>query len=71
LQISAEITVRGHTHPQNRVVVDGQPVDVRGDGSFEHTLVVSGGRGAVPIESMGPDGKTAQRAQILLQPATF
>ncbi|MFM8982372.1 MAG: hypothetical protein ACKOLA_05595, partial [Spartobacteria bacterium] len=70
LQLSAEITVRGQTNPQNRVLVDGQFVEVRGDGSFEHKLVVSGGRGAVPIEALGPDGKSAQRTQILLQPAT-
>lgn len=71
LQLSAEITVRGQTNPQNRVMVDGLFVEVRGDGSFEHKLVVSGGRGAVPIEALGPDGKPAQRTQILLQPATF
>ncbi|MFZ9919615.1 MAG: DUF4912 domain-containing protein [Terrimicrobiaceae bacterium] len=70
LKLSAEITVRGHTDPQNRVVVDGQPVEIRGDGSFEHKLVVSGSGRAVPIEAMGPDGRLAQRSSILLQPAT-
>ena len=71
LQLSAEITVRGQTNPQNRVMVDGHFVEVRGDGSFEHKLVLSGCRGAVPIEALGPDGKSSQRSQILLQPATI
>ena len=71
LQLSAEITVRGQTNPQNRVLVDGNFVEVRGDGSFERKLMVSGGRGAVPIEVLGPDGKPAQRTQILLQPASI
>ena len=71
LQVSAEITVRGQTNPRNRVLVDGQYVEVRGDGSFEHKVLVSGGRGSVPIEALGPDGKPAQRTQILLQPVTI
>ena len=71
LQVSAEITVRGQTNPRNRVLVDGQYVEVRDDGSFEHKVLVSGGRGSVPIEALGPDGKPAQRTQILLQPVTI
>lgn len=71
LQLSAEITVRGQTNPQNRVLVDGRFVEVRGDGFFEHKLVVSGGGGAVPIEALGPDGKPSQRTQILLQPVSL
>lgn len=70
LQLSAEITVRGHTNPQNRVVVDGQSVEVRGDGTFEHKVVVAGSGRAVPIEAVGPDGRLAQCSTILLQPST-
>ena len=70
LDFSAEITVRGQTHPQGRMVVDGQSVEVRGDGYFEHKVLVSGGRGSVPIEAIGPDGKQTHRTAILLQPAT-
>lgn len=70
LDFSAEITVRGQTHPQGRILVDGQSVEVRGDGSFEHKVVFSGGRGTVPIEAIGPDGRHTHRTAILLQPAT-
>lgn len=70
LDFSAEITVRGQTHPQGRLWVDGQSVAVRGDGSFEHKVVLSGGRGSVPIEAIGPDGKSTHRTAILLQPAS-
>lgn len=71
LQFSAEITVRGQTHPQNRVLVDGLSVEVRGDGSFEHKVVVGGGGRTVPIEAISPDGRTTQRAAILLQAPTI
>jgi hypothetical protein len=71
LQLSAEITVRGQTHPQNRVLVDGLFVEVRRDGSFEHKVVVGGGGRTVPIESLSPDGRTSQRAAILLQAPTI
>jgi hypothetical protein len=71
LQFSAEITVRGQTHPQNRVLVDGLSVEVRRDGSFEHKVVVGGGGRTVPIESLSPDGRTSQRAAILLQAPTI
>ncbi len=66
---SAEIIVRGQTHPQGRVVVDGQAVEVRGDGSFEHKVIVKGGRGTVPIEAIGVDGQATHRSAILFQPA--
>lgn len=66
---SAEIIVRGQTHPQGRVVVDGQAVEVRGDGSFEHKVVVNSGRGSVPIEAIGLDGNPTHRSAILFQPA--
>jgi hypothetical protein len=71
LQFSAEITVRGQTHPQNRVLVDGLSVQVRGDGSFEHKVVVGGGGRTVPIEALSPDGRSTQRTAILLQAATI
>lgn len=71
LQFSAEITVRGQTHPQNRVLVDGMSVEVRGDGSFEHKVVVGGGGRTVPIEAQSPDGRSTQRTAILLQAATI
>jgi hypothetical protein len=71
LQLSAEITVRGQTHPQNRVLVDGLSVEVCGDGSFEHKVVVGGGGRVVPIEAFSPDGRSTQRAAILLQAPTI
>ena len=70
LDFSAEITVRGQTHPQGRIMVDGQSVEVHRDGSFEHKVVFSGGHGTVPIEAIGPDGRHTRRTAILFQPAT-
>jgi hypothetical protein len=71
LQFSAEITVRGQTHPQNRVLVDGVSVEVQNDGSFNHKVVVGGGGRTVPIEAFSPDGRSTQRAAILLQSPTI
>jgi hypothetical protein len=70
-QLDAEITVRGQTHPQGRVLIAGEQVTVRPDGSFEHTLVFSGGSGQVPIEAISPDGVHTRRTAILLQPASI
>jgi hypothetical protein len=64
--VDAEITLRGQTHPQGRVLIAGESVPVGSDGSFEHKVVFRGGRGEVPIEATAPDGSVTRRTAILL-----
>lgn len=71
LDLRAEITVRGRTEPGARLVVAGQAVALGEDGSFEHTLLFEGGRGAVSIEAISADGSQTRRSAILLQPASI
>ena len=71
LDLRAEITVSGRTDPGARLVVAGQKVTLREDGSFEHTLLFEGGRGEVSIEATSADGSQTRRSAIMLQPASI
>ena len=70
-EVNAEITLRGQTHPQSRLLIGGNPVALGTDGSFKHTFVFRGGRGEIPIEATSPDGGHIRRTAILLQPASI
>ena len=71
LDLRAEITVRGQTDPGTRLVVAGQQVLLRDDGSFEHKVLFEGGRGEVSIEAISPDGTQTRRSAIMLQPGSI
>lgn len=66
-----QISLSGRTHPGTTIQIDGCPVPVRADGSFEHQIVLGPDRKEVPILTTGPGGGRSQTSTILLQSERF
>ena len=63
-QIDTEMVVFGTTQPDAHVVLGGEPVNVRPDGSFTLRLSMQDGRQVLPVVSSSGDG-TRQQTIIL------
>jgi hypothetical protein len=63
-QIDAELIVYGSTEPNARVTLQGQPVTLRGDGSFTMRFKLPDSRQIIPAVATSPDG--AEERTIVL-----
>jgi len=55
-QLDAELIVYGTTEPNARVTLQGQPVSLRGDGSFTMRFKLPDSRQIIPAVATSPDG---------------
>jgi hypothetical protein len=53
------LPVLGRTHPENRIRINGEAIEVDSSGRFAHTLPLEPGRNQVRIESTDPEGNLA------------
>jgi hypothetical protein len=62
--VDAELIVYGVSHPHAHVTLQGEPVALRGDGSFMVRMALPDRRQVVPVTASSPDG-VEQRTIIL------
>ena len=62
--VDAELIVYGVTHPHAHVTLAGEPVALRGDGSFTVRMQLPDRRQVIPVTASSPDG-VEQRTIIL------
>lgn len=53
---SHEFAVRGKTDPKNKILVNGQKVDVAPDGRFSQMVTLPDGRSMIDVKSTDPNG---------------
>jgi len=59
-RVNADLVIHGVTDPRATVVIQGQPVTVRKDGTFSLRLALPDGTQTITIEAISPDGIRAQ-----------
>ena len=55
LCVDTELVVHGATDPKATVTVQGQPVALRGDGTFSVRMALPDGTQSIPVEATAPD----------------
>jgi hypothetical protein len=55
-QLDAELIIYGATEPTARVTLQGQPVQLRRDGTFTMRFSLPDGRQIIPAVAASPDG---------------
>lgn len=63
-QLDAELIIYGTTEPSARVTLQGEPVNLRPDGSFTMRFSLPEGRQIIPTVAVSPDG-TEERTIVL------
>jgi hypothetical protein len=66
-QIDAELIVYGATEPNSRVTLQGQPVQLRPDGTFTMRFSLPDGRQIIPAVSVSPDGVEERTIVLALE----
>ncbi len=56
VDIDAELVVRGSTNPHTHLTIQGEPIEVRGDGSFAIKLPFPDRRQVIPVVASSADG---------------
>jgi len=69
-RVETDLVIHGTTEPRARVFVQGQPVQVRKDGSFSLRIALPEGTRTVHVEAISADGKhTAEAAPVIMRTA--
>lgn len=59
-RVNTDVIIHGATEPQSTVIVQGQSVTVRKDGSFSLRLALPEGTQAVTVDVTSPDGRSVR-----------
>ncbi len=70
MHVNAEVIFYGGTHPDAKVTVDGNEIELRPDGSFRFHFVFPDEACEIPIIATSPDGKDKRRAVLRFERAT-
>lgn len=57
MHLNAEIIFYGGTHPDASVTVNGTPIQLQPDGSFQYHFTLPDGEFEIPVVAVSPDGK--------------
>jgi hypothetical protein len=57
MHLNAEIIFYGGTHPDASVSVNGTPIKLQPDGSFQYHFTLPDGEFEIPVVAISPDGK--------------
>ncbi len=57
MHLNAEIIFYGGTHPEASVSVNGNPIKLQPDGSFQYHFTLPDGEFEIPVVAVSPDGK--------------
>lgn len=69
-RVEMEVIVHGATEPRSTVQIQGQPVQVRADGTFSARLALPDGTQTVTVEAISPDGRHTQTARPIISRTT-
>lgn len=64
MDVNAELIIYGGTHPQAKVRVGGQPIQLTPDGRFFYHFNFKDGKFHIPIEAQSPDGVELRTALL-------
>src|SRR6516225_9508442 len=70
MHVNAEVIFYGGTHPQAKVTIAGQPVQLQPDGTFRYHFKFPDNRFEIPIVAVSPDGVETRSATLYLQRGT-
>lgn len=66
-QIEAELIVYGTTEPNARVTLQGQPVNLRSDGTFTMRFKLPDSRQIIPAVAVSPDGSVERTVVLAIE----
>ncbi len=67
LHVDAEVVIRGATHPDARVEIQGEPVEVSEEGTFFLRFPLPEGRQVIPVGAISPDGYEERTVVLALE----
>jgi hypothetical protein len=70
MHVNAEVIFYGGTHPDAKVWIDGQPIQVASDGTFRFHFRFPDGNHSIPIVAESPDGVEQRSACLRLERGT-
>jgi hypothetical protein len=62
--VNAELILYGATEPNAKVTIDGQPIELRADGTFSFHYVFPDGQYRLPIVAVSADGDDRRAVQL-------
>jgi hypothetical protein len=70
MHVNAEVIFYGGTHPQAKVTVAGQPIQLQPDGTFRYHFIFPDRDFEIPIVAVSPDGKETRSAVLFFRRET-
>lgn len=70
MHVNAEVIFYGGTHPDAKMTIAGQPVQLQPDGSFRYHFKLPDGNFEIPIKATSPDGVETREAVLEFQRTT-
>jgi hypothetical protein len=70
MHVNAEVIFYGGTHPEAKVTVNGQPIQLQPDGSFRYHFIFPDRDFEIPIVAVSPDGKETRSAVLFFRRET-
>jgi hypothetical protein len=70
MHVNAEVIFYGGTHPEAKVTVDGQPIQLQPDGTFRYHFIFPDRDFEIPIVAVSPDGKETRSAVLFFRRET-
>jgi hypothetical protein len=70
MHVNAEVIFYGGTHPDARVTVGGQPIQLQPDGTFRYHFIFPDKDFEIPIVALSPDGKETRSAVLFFRRGT-
>ena len=66
-QLDAELIVYGATEPNARVTIQGEPIQLRADGTFTKRYALPDARQILPAVATSPDGYEERRIVLAVE----
>src|SRR6201997_693404 len=70
MHVNAEVIFYGGSHPEAKVTVDGQPIQLQPDGTFRYHFIFPDRDFEIPIVAVSPDGKETRSAVLFFRRET-
>jgi len=70
MHVNAEVIFYGGTHPEAKVTVAGQPIQLQPDGTFRYHFIFPDRDFEIPIVAVSPDGKETRSAMLFFRRET-
>jgi len=70
MHVNAEVIFYGGTHPEAKVTVAGQPIQLQPDGTFRYHFIFPDHDFEIPVVAVSPDGKETRSAVLFFRRET-